>query len=472
MKWEDTELDTSFSGDGVSLMYPLIKQAIRSDSSYTSISNSNIDIDFLDVGLSADGYVFLLGQIRVTGAAALNSDLVLWKFLPNGSLDTDFATTADKGKRFSTLEGLEGYVPGIYQESAKLVFDPSRTEMSVVAEAKVPSDSTKANEFFVQKFDVSGGPVTNIEIMGDPFFLSQIEWVDSSFSIYDAAESSDGKILIVGEECFLVDSTCLWYSNTFRLNLNSGAFQSVENEPDCYSGRVAFDQNNAAIVSGYCSSNSTFLPRLFRVLNNGFVDSSFSFSLSSLVQDEQASYDVVDVIPMEEKTVVVGRIDSAIGGCGGVEISGCALNSSTGRLFATALRSLPYTVPIPTTPAPAPVVVPAPAPVVVPAPAPVLATQSAPVGVPALVKAKKKISFPLKSSAGNTLIVGVSGSCSLSPVFKTVKVKVGKKTKKVKQQTGWTVQMKKKKKTCTITQTDAGGNGYAALSSTTTVTIK
>jgi hypothetical protein len=145
---------------------------------------------------------------------------------------------------------------------------------------------------------------------------------------------------------------------------------------------------------------------------------------------------------------------------------------ATSLVFGARYNVNSVTIPDPPAPAPAPVVAPAPAPVAAPAPAPVLATQSAPVGVPATVKAKKKISFPLKSSAGNNLIVGVSGSCSLSPVFKTVKVKVGKKTKKVKEQTGWTVQMKKKKQTCTITQTDAGGNGYSALSSTSTVTIK
>jgi hypothetical protein len=465
MNWEDTELDPSFSGDGVSLLYPLIKQAIRSTSPYTGIIDSSINIGFLDIGLSADGSVFLLGTIRVTGATDLNSDLVLWRFLPNGLLDEDFAQTADKGKRFSAQEG---YVPGFFEDDAKIVFDPSRTEMSVVAGAEVPSDPSQSKEFFVQKFDVSDGEFTIIEIMGNPYFLSQLGWSSSRFNIYDAAESGDGKMLIVGEECFSVNEACEFWSITFRLNLNSGSFLPVENQLGCYNSRVAFDQNDSATVSGYCSGNTTFFPSLVRVLKNGIVDPSFSFSLSSLIQDELSSAEVVDVVPMSDRTVVVGRIDGGIGGCGGVEISGCALSGSTGRLFATALRSSPYTVPAPTTPAPAPVVAPAPAPIVAPA----LPTQSAPVAIAAIVKAKKKIKFPLNSAAGNPLIVRVSGSCSLSPVFKKVKVKVGKKTKRVKQQTGWTVQMKKKKKTCTITQTDAGGNGYAALSSTSTVTIK
>lgn len=99
------------------------------------------------------------------------------------------------------------------------------------------------------------------------------------------------------------------------------------------------------------------------------------------------------------------------------------------------------------------------------------ATQSAPVSVPAALKAKKKLSFPLTSQSGATLTVSVSGSCKVAKVFKTVKVKVGKKTKKVKQQTGWTVQVLKKKKTCEVRQTSPEGNGYAALSATSSLLI-
>jgi hypothetical protein len=153
-----------------------------------------------------------------------------------------------------------------------------------------------------------------------------------------------------------------------------------------------------------------------------------------------------------------------------VTVIGQALNfmGEPEKAFVYGSRFHLSQVTIPDPPAPTPAAVSAPAAVVAPA----LPTQSAPVSVPASVKAKKKLNFPLKSRAGNVLSVSASGSCKVSPVFKKVKVKVGKKTKRVKQQTGWTVQMKKKKQTCTITQTDAGGNGYAALSSTSTVTIR
>lgn len=98
--------------------------------------------------------------------------------------------------------------------------------------------------------------------------------------------------------------------------------------------------------------------------------------------------------------------------------------------------------------------------------------QSAPVSVPAALKAKKKISFPMTSQSGGTLTVSVSGSCKVSKVFKTVKVKVGKKTKKVKQQTGWSVQVLKKKKVCEIRQSSPAGNGFAALNASSQVLVR
>jgi hypothetical protein len=101
-----------------------------------------------------------------------------------------------------------------------------------------------------------------------------------------------------------------------------------------------------------------------------------------------------------------------------------------------------------------------------------LVTQVAPVGIPAALKAKKKITFPMTSQSGSLLTVSTSGSCKVSKVFKTVKVKVGKKTKRVKQQTGWSVQVLKKKKSCEIRQSSPEGNGYAALSASSQVLIK
>ncbi len=103
---------------------------------------------------------------------------------------------------------------------------------------------------------------------------------------------------------------------------------------------------------------------------------------------------------------------------------------------------------------------------------PSLVAQAAPVGLPASIKAKKKIRFPMTSQSGKTLTVSTSGSCKVSKVFKTVKVKVGKRTKRVKQQTGWSVQVLKKKKICEIRQTSPEGNGYAALNASSRILIR
>jgi hypothetical protein len=100
-----------------------------------------------------------------------------------------------------------------------------------------------------------------------------------------------------------------------------------------------------------------------------------------------------------------------------------------------------------------------------------LMTQSAPVSLPAALKPKQKLSFPIASSSGAALTVSVTGGCKVSKVFKTVKVKVGKKTKKVKEQTGWSVQVLKKGKVCEIRQTSPESNGYAALSASSQVSV-
>ena len=481
-------IDTTFSSDGISFPVTLIQDRILGTAPYSGLNRDNIGIFYLDFGVGADGSVYLLGQIRINGNTGLDTNLALWRFLPNGALDTSFASGVDKGLRFTTTEG---YVPGVLQGTGILNFNADGTEITVVAKATVPSDVLQPNEFYIKKLDVANGTPITIPIISNDYLLTALDssWEDSGFIVYDAAETENGRLFIVGEECYypVGNTSCSWYSTAFRVNLNSGTADSVVNQENCYNDKVSIDASGQAIIAGHCDvADSSFMaPRLTRVKLNGIVDSSFEFSSSRFGSLIGNSYSVTGIHFAGDRIIVAGSTSPGIGGCSNAVISGCSLQSQadirsistqdsirslsgTGNFFATAYRSTSLTVPDP--PAPAPVVVPAPAPVA--APAPVLATQSAPVAVAAVVKAKKKISFPLKSSAGNNLIVGVSGSCSLSPVFKTVKVKVGKKTKKVKQQTGWTVQMKKKKQTCTITQTDAGGNGYAALSSTSTVTIK
>ena len=106
-----------------------------------------------------------------------------------------------------------------------------------------------------------------------------------------------------------------------------------------------------------------------------------------------------------------------------------------------------------------------------------LTAQTAPATVPATIKAKKKLKIAAKSNAGLPVKVTVAGGCKVKPVVKTIttKVKVGKKTKKVKTKvtTAYTVTMGKKKgATCTITQANSGDATYAALNSVSTVTLK
>lgn len=483
-------LDTSFSTDGISFPAALIQDRILATSPYNGLTRSNIGIYYLDFGVGADGSVYLLGQVRITGNSANDTNLALWRFLPNGDLDTAFSGGVDKGLRFTSTEG---YVPGTFQGTGVLNFDSSGTEITVVAKATVPSDVLQPDEFYIKKLDVTNGAPITIPIISNSYLLTALDssWEDSGFIVYDAAETESGRLFIVGEECYypVGNTSCNWYSSAFRVNLNSGVADSVQNVAECYNDKVVIDQSGQAIIAGHCDDANSFygIPSLIRVKANGILDESFIFEQQRFGATLGNTYSVTGMHFSGGRVLVVGSTSAGIGGCNsGIGISGCSLSgtastpsissgdplnalTSSGNFFATAFRTSSLTVADPPPPAPAPA--PAPAPVVAPVVAPALPAQSAPVSVPAIVKAKKKLSFPLVSSAGNTLIVGVSGSCSLSPVFKKVKVKVGKKTKKVKQQTGWTVQMKKKKQTCTITQTDAGGNGYAALSSTSTVTI-
>jgi hypothetical protein len=490
-------LVNSFGTAGTIFANDLIKAEIAK----TNITiPASIRISFLDMGVSANGAIFLLGQVAVRDSQfnlipnhALNKHLSLWRFNPNGTIDTSIASTIDEGIGFSTTEGL---VPG-YEDSqaisstGKLVFNDLGNKLTVIAPAMRLTGSTNI-EFFVKRFDISSS-LSNLKLngtAGNEYFLSQLNWSGSEFWLHDGAESDDSKLLLVGEESLGTWPDSETYGIIFRLNYNSGAFANVANPDGQYFQRVVIDDLGRAVVSGFSSGfNQNYdVPTLDRYNLNGSLDSTFQFSQSRFAGAPGDLTSVTGLTISGDKLLVSGQLG---GGwfCGAdATISGCSIsqsnslssqaqsqvnpNSTSGNFFTTAYRTSSLTVPDPPPPpapaAPAPAVAPAPAPIVAPA----LPTQSAPVAVAAVVKAKKKISFPLKSSAGNTLIVGVSGSCSLSPVFKTVKVKVGKKTKKVKQQTGWTVQMKKKKQTCTITQTDAGGNGYAALSSTSTVTVK
>lgn len=488
-------LVSAFGSGGTIFANDLIKAEIAKTNNTTP---SEIRITYLDMGISANGSIFLLGQVAVRDSQfnlipnhALNKHLSLWRFNSNGTIDTSIASTIDEGVGFSTTEGL---VPG-YEDSqaisstGKLVFNNLGNKLTVISPAMRLTGSTDV-EFFVKRFDVSSS-LSNLKLngtAGNEYFLSQLNWSGSEFWLHDAAESDDSKLLLVGEEsCVSCTET---YGNIFRLNYTSGAFATVANPDGQYFDQVVVDELGRAIVSGFAAgSNQNYdVPTLDRINLNGSFDSTFQFSQTHFARLPGELTRVTGLNIVDEKVLVSGQVG---GGwfCGAdTTISGCSVSqnnqsneqvnsqvnpsSTTGNFFTTAYRTASLTVPDPP-PAPAPTPVAAPA-ALAPAPivAPALPTQSAPVAVAAAVKAKKKISFPLNSSAGNPLIVRVSGSCSLSPVFKKVKVKVGKKTKKVKQQTGWTVQMKKKKQTCTITQTDAGGNGYAALSSTSTVTIK
>jgi hypothetical protein len=475
-------LDTNFGNDGSAFVSTLIKNQIHSEDS--SIPVSAIDIGFYDVKVSDNGNVFALGGLEITDPTFSTHNLVLWRIFPDGTLDSAFASNAGTGggKLFQTTQS---YVP---TGNGRLILDPSGTELTVASTAVHETDLNRATEFYFKRLDVSGSSATDISILDDSYLLTNLGGPNSYFSLSDAAQTSDGKIFLVGDqETQNITGNPGLYSSAFRLNLDSGLFTSVLNDPNCYNGRVSIDQRDRAIISGVCSDQGV-RPILKRVNSNGLVDETFNFTNSSLTVGDQSGYRALGMFEASNRIIVYG---TWLGGCGGfslqsknsigsrdTSISGCSVRDSQsgksssdkfqtkspagGYFFATAFRSSSYEVNDQPAPAPAPV----------PVVAPALPTQAAPVAVPAVMKVKKKLKFPITSQAGNPLKVTASGACKVSPVFKKVKVKVGKKTKKVKKQTGWTVQMKKKKKTCTITQSDAGGNGYAALSSTVTVTIK
>ncbi len=473
------DLDTNFGNAGSTFVSTLIKDQIHSEDS--SIPVSAIDIGFYDVKVSDNGNVFALGGLEITDPTFSSHNLVLWRIFPDGTLDSDFSNNPETGggKLFQTTQG---YVP---TGNGRLVLDPSGTELTVVSTASHATDASKAKEFYFKRFDVSDSTISEINILDEPYMLTNLGGPYSSYRLYDAAQTSDGKIFLVGEDAWSEDADTYFYSsNTFRLNLDSGAFTSIQNDSDCYNYQVSIDSSNRALVNGTCY-DPTRRSTLTRISSNGQIDNSFEFTNTSLGTDSR-SYYVSGTFEVANRIIVAGLRFSQCGasladtknsiGTRESTISGCSIHGAqtatsepnqfesksaeSENFFATAFRSSSYEVQDQPAPDPAPVI------------APALPTQTAPVAVPAVMKVKKKLKFPITSQAGNPLKVTATGACKASPVFKKVKVKVGKKTKKIKKQTGWTVQMKKKKKTCTITQSDAGGNGYAALSSTVTVTIK
>jgi hypothetical protein len=101
--------------------------------------------------------------------------------------------------------------------------------------------------------------------------------------------------------------------------------------------------------------------------------------------------------------------------------------------------------------------------------APVKASQLA-ASVPSTLKSKKKVTIPVTNSAGLTVKVTSSG-CKTTPVVKTTKKKVGKKTVTTKTTTGFAVTMGKKGSTCTVTQSNAGDATYNPLNAVTAIRV-
>lgn len=101
--------------------------------------------------------------------------------------------------------------------------------------------------------------------------------------------------------------------------------------------------------------------------------------------------------------------------------------------------------------------------------APVKASQAA-TAVPATLKSKRKLTIPVTNSAGLTVKVTSSG-CKTTPVVKTTKKKVGKKTVTTKTTTGFAVTMGKKGSTCTVTQSNAGNENFNPLNAVTAIKV-
>jgi hypothetical protein len=465
------EIDLAFGINGVSLIKDLIENQIRITYPNSTLEEFGVG----DIEIDAKNYTYVLGSLQVilnAGTPGYVETSVLWRFDANGNLETEFSNSEfHKGR---VLPHADGYVADFSR--SQLVINEAGSRLTVV---EVVGKVNSPQEFFVQRFSVGNITPVVIQIRGQDFFQSTLGWNHSDFYLYDAIETNDNKLWIVGREYYCV-ADCERNSFGFRLDYGNGNFSKGISEENCTLASVALDNRNYLYAGGYCnvSGPGAMTPSLKRYSSEAILDTTFEFLPSSpqIRSWESEELSLRKLIVNNSRILAVGK-DYGFTGCStAIGISGCSIsqsnilnpetqnqvnsNSMPGNFFATAYRISAQTVDDQPAPAPAPVV------------APALPTQTAPVAVPAVMKVKKKLKFPITSQAGNPLKVTASGACKVSPVFKKVKVKVGKKTKKVKKQTGWTVQMKKKKKTCTITQSDAGGNGYAALSSTVTVKIK
>jgi hypothetical protein len=441
-------IDTSFASQGVMNFQTRINSYLNSLNSGCTglISIKDLATDPLDSS------IYILGSVTpyctIAGFDSLQTRL--WRIDSSGNIDTTFGT--------GTLEafpitGETNVVPWSSGKDARIKTYDGLT-LTILMNSRNLVNSINYFELFHQDIDITGAtPFAKTQPNQKTFNASNEQ---SDLQVIDFDERYDGKISILGSESFGNES----YSVFWFLNPSNNRWDYVEFETDCTYQSLVVDTANNTYVSKECGfTNSSYTDSILKYSPLG-IRTSFIGPQGNFGTRSEIDYWRNKLFVNNESLTAIGTASNRIG------------TPSTSFVFGTRYHVNSVTIPdppAPAAPAPAPA---APAPAPAPILAPALPAQSAPVAIPVSVKAKKKISFPLNSAAGNPLIVRVSGSCSLSPVFKKVKVKVGKKTKRVKQQTGWTVQMKKKKQTCTITQTDAGGNGYAALSSTSTVTIK
>lgn len=438
-------IDTSFASQGVINFQTKINSYLNSlNSGCTGLVNiKDLATDPIDSS------IYVLGSVTpyCTIAGFDSSQTRLWRIDSMGNIDTTFGTGSLEAFPITGDSGM--YPFGSSREARIKTYDGLTLTLITTGHDKI---DTSNFELFHQDIDISGAVPTAIIQPNQKTFNSSRQ--QSELVVTDFDVRNDGKISIIGTES--IENTN--HGFVMLLSPSSNRWDYLEFETDCYFLSVIVDSANNTYVSRECGySNQSYTDSILKYSVHGerisFTGPQGSFGARS------------DIDYFDNKLFVDSSNVTAIG---------TALNKGgmlTKLVFGARYHVNSVTIPDPPPPA-APVVEAAPAPAPAPIVAPALPTQSAPVAIPAGMKVKKKLKFPITSKAGNPLKVTASGSCKVSPVFKKVKVKVGKKTKKVKKQTGWTVQMKKKKKTCTITQTDAGGNGYAPLSSTSTVTIK
>jgi hypothetical protein len=438
---EDGSLDSSFDGDGHFAFEVAIKALIEPELPLSGECGARVNVNDLvadfDTGSPS---TYLLGSVValhnddipvVDRSAECNAfatkydgKLRLWRITESGLIDAGFGN--DDVSSFQFV-GANGVVPNA--DSAKMEMRDAEN-LTVVSRASV-----NGNEgIFAQHVDVDEAT---------PFLDSPASYLENDSSgVIDFAFQPDLDLAILAKNC---DESCI-ETSVFVLSNDGNTWNEIDSSKDMFLWSVATGPDGSIYVSA--ETKAGFKDSLIKYSETGLKISNFIGPQGSYGNTDSIDYYKGALFVDATKVTVLGVAE---------ESPGFAIS----RLFYGAQYYVD-SVTIQDQPAPAP------APVIAPA----LPTQTAPVAVPAVMKVKKKLKFPITSQAGNPLKVTASGACKVSPVFKKVKVKVGKKTKKVKKQTGWTVQMKKKKKTCTITQSDAGGNGYAALSSTVTVTIK